>query len=258
MDAPIIARGRTAEIRAWSEGRVLKVYEDWCDPEWIRAEVHATRIAHAAGLSVPAVGEELIYAGRRAVVLERVDGVPMLAAFQAQPWLVASLSFTLGRLHAQMHRVRADGLPRLAFILPERVRAAAEAGLLPSERLEPLLEQASRLPDGEALCHMDFHPDNVQLTRRGAVILDWMTAAVGHPMADVARTVLLLTVGGVPPGQKLPLWLQAARHAACWMYLRGYGIRRRDYLPWVPIVAAGRLNERISGEREELLRLIAA
>jgi aminoglycoside phosphotransferase (APT) family kinase protein len=237
-------------------GQVLKVYEDWCSPELVDAEVQATKIAHAAGLSVPEVGEELEFEGRRAFVLERIDGISMLAAIKSRPWTVASLSFTLGRLHAQMHKVQAEGLPRLAQILPERVRQAAKAGLLPSERLEPLLEQAASLPDGDVLCHMDFHPDNVQLSSRGPVILDWMTGAAGHPMADVARTVLLLTGGGDPPGQTLPVWLRFARWVAYFQYLRGYGIRRQAYLPWMPVVAAGRLNERVPGEREGLLRLI--
>ena len=44
--------------------------------------------------------------------------------------------------------------------------------------------------DGDKLCHGDFHPGNVLLTEKGAVVIDWMTASICNPWADMARTDL--------------------------------------------------------------------
>src|SRR5262249_52939311 len=37
----------------------------------------------------------------------------------------------------------------------------------------------------------DYHPDNVLLSARGPLVIDWENAALGDPLADVARTLLL-------------------------------------------------------------------
>jgi hypothetical protein len=35
------------------------------------------------------------------------------------------------------------------------------------------------LPDRQNLCHGDYHPGNVLITRRGPLVIDWMTACAG-------------------------------------------------------------------------------
>jgi aminoglycoside phosphotransferase (APT) family kinase protein len=60
----------------------------------------------------------------------------------------------------------------------ERIERVAEA---PDLLRTAALDRLRRLPAGDRLCHGDFHADNVVLTRRGAVVLDWMTAVRGHP-----------------------------------------------------------------------------
>lgn len=55
-----IAYGRTAEIYAWEEGQILKLFYDWFDQENIAYEYHISRAIQKAGLPVPAVGEIII------------------------------------------------------------------------------------------------------------------------------------------------------------------------------------------------------
>ena len=52
------------------------------------------------------------------------------------------------------------------------------------------MERLAGLPDGDQLCHGDFRPDNLVLTASGPVVLDWMTATRGVPVADVVRTLM--------------------------------------------------------------------
>ena len=48
------------------------------------------------------------------------------------------------------------------------------------------------LPTGSALCHGDMHPANLLRSVRGSIIVDWFDAAVGYPLADLARSTLLM------------------------------------------------------------------
>lgn len=89
------------------------------------------------------------------------------------------------------------------FSDPTRERARVAGALLAElhhrlHRLPPL-----RSPDGTIL-HLDLHPENVMLTRRGPVVIDWTNATDGPPELDIAMTWVILE----PFAQALPL----ARH----------------------------------------------
>ena len=44
-----IAEGRTAEVFPWETGLVLKLYRDWCPPDWVERELMiATRMRDSA------------------------------------------------------------------------------------------------------------------------------------------------------------------------------------------------------------------
>ena len=126
------------------------------------------------------------------------------------------------------------------------------------------LATLDRLPDGDALLHLDFHPDQVVLTRRGPVVLDWMTAAQGHPLADVARTVILLRVGQLPyAGPLQRAFINAARRLFLRAYLRRTlglhpGLSEAAVATWTVPIAAARLRESIPGERDRLLAFLEA
>jgi Ser/Thr protein kinase RdoA (MazF antagonist) len=96
----------------------------------------------------------------------------------------------LAELHFKMHNIVAPPGLRLQ-------REQIESGIrmdanLPDATKDRVRRYLAELPDGEVLCHGDFHPDNVLLTARGPVIIDWMTGTRGYPLADVACTRLLI------------------------------------------------------------------
>ena len=93
-----------------------------------------------------------------ALVLERVDGATMLAELRRRPWRMAGHARTLAGLHDRLHEIPFEG---------------------------------------ERLIHLDFHPDNVLLSSRGPVVIDWANARAGKPALDVAMTwVICATSGG--------------------------------------------------------------
>lgn len=67
----------------------------------------------------------------------------------------------------------------------------AQAESLPSSTREAVLERLRRLPDGRALCHCDFRPNNIIVSSRGLITIDWAVGSRGNPLADLARSWLL-------------------------------------------------------------------
>lgn len=253
----LIAQGRTAEVYAWGDRQVLKLYYPWCPPNWIENEARVAQAIVAAGIPTPAAGEILEIEGRRGLVYERVTGVSMLAELNAQPWRIFAAARTLARLQAQIHQLQLADLPAYKAGLAGNIQHAEH---LPADLREKTLAILETLPEGETVCHADFHPGNVLLTANGPVIIDWMTAARGNPWADVARTSLILQIGAKAAGKQVsPLLL-----AAISLYHRTYLKRYRELSPdsenllprWLPVIAAARLDENIEPERQALLKLI--
>lgn len=82
------------------------------------------------------------------------------------------------------------------------VRTGAEllAGLL--GRLHSIPARGSNAPDHRIL-HLDLHPENVIITTRGPVVIDWTNATEGPPGLDRAMSALILAQVAltIPPPQ---------------------------------------------------------
>jgi aminoglycoside phosphotransferase (APT) family kinase protein len=235
-----VGSGHTADIFALGEDRVLKRFRPGTDPATVRREAASARAAAAAGLPVPAVREVTEAAGRPAIVYERVRGPTMRSRLARRPWAVRRYARLLAALHASIHAARPAGVPSLRDRLSRNVEAAPGLSAAARRRARSML---ASLPRGRALCHGDFHPENVLLAERGPVVVDWLDAARGPPAADVARTALLLRYAG---GEAGPLGA-AVRRAFRWWYLRAYCARRAVsrwlIRAWEVPVAAARLTE---------------
>ncbi len=239
-----LAVGRTAEIYRWAPGRVVKLYFDWFQPEDADLERRLARAVYAAGLPVPATGEIVHIAGRVGLIYQRCEGASMDLDLAQHPLRLFAHARQLAELHAELHArpMRAD-LPPLRRRLAHKIR---HANPLPGDLRAAALAALEALPDGDRLCHGDFHPGNILLSRPDPVIIDWIDAALGRPLADVARTSILALGSAATQEKRYASLGVRLLHA---VYLRHYfKIRpggRDEYRRWLPIVAAGRLSEGI-------------
>ena len=69
----------------------------------------------------------------------------------------------------------------------------------------PLLREAAGTApiDGDALLHLDVRSDNLCLTKRGAVLVDWNQACVGNPELDIAAWLPSLRLEGGPEPEEI-------------------------------------------------------
>jgi len=256
---PLLALGRTAEVYAWQEDQVLKLFYAWSSPDSAQHEIEIGRAIAAMALPTPKLVSALEIEGRQGILYERVEGPSMLKQTNAKPWLVFRFARELADLHAEIHRHNGDGLPPLRPALRWEID---QVDSLPPTLKAGVLRLLDTLPDGSALCHCDFHPDQVLITATGPVIIDWMTAHQGHPLADLARTLILLKVGQVPYAgwamrAIISLWRGLFYRTYIARYLERHPAATQGEInTWMIPVAAARLNEHIAGEQEPLLRMI--
>jgi len=245
LDKPI-AHGRTADIYDWDADHVLKLFHNWFEIENIEYEQRIARVIHARGVNSPAVGELLQIEGRHGLIYERVAGSSMLEIFQRQPWKVFHFGKMLARLHAHMHaNVSSREVPSQRKKLENKLKAADK---LPSPLRTRLLKTLEVMPIRERVCHGDFHPGNILISGKDATIIDWIDVSRGNPVADVARTSIILS--GAVESTQIPTRLQKilvnAFHST---YLKYYFRQHRngwdEYRVWLPIVAGARLSENI-------------
>ena len=253
-----IAQGRTAEIYLWDAGHILKLFREWCPPDWVEYEARIARAVYDAGVPSPHSGKIIEVNGRRGLIYEHLEGTSMLQDLNTRPWMLSKHARTLAELHVKIHQQSIAGLPSYKDRLRDDMRHTAH---LSEDLRNKILAHLDILPEGKDLCHGDYHPGNVLLTKKGPIVIDWMTACSGARWADVARTELLLRIAPKSAGKQVsPLlrWMVGIYHR---VYLSHYKARFPDTEAemdrWTPVIAAARLNENILPEREALIEIVS-
>jgi hypothetical protein len=237
----LLAAGRVAEVFEWGS-RVLKLYKSTAaKPAAFReAGVHAA--VEALGLPVPKVWSVEQIVGRWGLVLDRVNqgsfAEHMLNNSDDTPQYLECMV----RLHMRIHGHAAVQFASLKIRLAFNI---AVTKLLDERRKEDLLAGIADMPDGDRLCHGDFHHKNVLGDVSQPVIIDWPDARRGDPAADVCRSYLLMKLHAA---EIAPTYLDA--------YCATSDIARPAVLSWLPYVAAARFAEDVPGEFDDLMKIV--
>jgi streptomycin 6-kinase len=255
-----LAEGAEAEIFEWEDGAVLRLFRGARPDEWLEHEAAAMRAGHAALPLVPSILGRVDIEGRSGIVMERIDGDDLITIMSKRPWWMWRAGTISGNVHAQLHEVVA---PPEVQALADIVRMRAADPRVPPYAARAALTALAALPEGDRLLHGDLHPGNILMSSRGPVVIDWPNATRGDPHADVARTLLLVGHGTLPPGSPLFARVAAAvaRRVILVSYRRAYAARRpldpELLRRWSIVNAAIRFAEDIPGERDALLRRLA-
>lgn len=240
-----LGSGNVAEAFEYGP-HVLKLYRrpDARSAAFIEAATLSMLADH--GLPTPRVHQVGLFEDRWGLVMDRAAG-ETLARFTERGVELAPGAFEeMLRLHRLIHAEADPRLPSLTARL--RWRLACIEGIDEALRGR-LLARLAELPDGDRLCHGDFHPFNILGVPGSAIVIDWLDAASGPPAADVARSYMLIAAAAED---------FAAGYVAA--YAAAAEIAPAEIMAWVPVVAAARLvhENADANERARLLGLVAA
>jgi aminoglycoside phosphotransferase (APT) family kinase protein len=186
----LLAAGRDADIYEYGPGLVLRRSRAGRS---LTDEARVMEFVRSQGYPVPAVAE--MSDDGVDMVMERIEGVDMVAAMSKRPWTIPRQGAVLADLHRQLHELSA----------PDWLHDA------PVGR-------------GDRLLHLDLHPLNVMIGPRGPVVIDWTGACRGDPAVDVALAWVLIAAGEVPTGRLLLTILGHARSVLLKRFLRPFDV----------------------------------
>ena len=199
----MIGRGREADVFAVDQRRVLRRIRDGRD-----AEPEARLLRHLGGHGYPV--PEVYDVDGADLVMERLTGPSMSDVARSHPWRAQALGATLGRLHRTLHDVPAPAWLPSASVpasVPEFLSESAPASASPS---------ATASDERACVVHLDLHPENVLVTPRGPVVIDWANSGAGSPALDVAMTLVILRGIELRPHERLLIrLLLAAMRRSC-------------------------------------------
>ena len=254
-----IGQGNTAEIFLYGPGTVLKLFRDQFPESGVLKEWRVTRAVQTVYSRMPKALRLVSCGERSGILYELAEGQDLFRMIGSEPFLLFSTGKKLAEIHTEIHGKTISG------ILTVKEKLLQEIGWvndLSDDEKRKITDRLLLLPDGDRLCHFDFHPGNIMVSGGKFLVLDWLTACSGEPAADIARTCLLLKYGEVRNGDRLSrLILSITKVCIRRSYMRNIrrlsGITRDEIRRWILPAAAARLSEWLTEhERKRLLKLI--
>jgi len=254
----LIGHGRTADVFRYDENKVIKVFHQEFTPLAIEEYRKAQNIA-SVGVSAPYVYDFVDVDNKKGIVYEYVQGVSMLQLVQKHPFKTVHYAKLLACLHAKMHNRPVTGLANIKESIAETIGNIQQ---ISNEKRQVIINYLLKLPDGDSLCHYDFHPDNVLISEGNAKVIDWMTAGAGNPCADVCRTGIILKSNILPPGTStmesilIGRFRQIFYRSYITQYLKVTSVTMEEVERWLLPVSTARLAEGIESEVPYLNKII--
>ncbi|WP_042168292.1 phosphotransferase family protein [Paenibacillus gorillae] len=261
----LLGKGMTAEVYAWENGLVVKLYLAGIPSDWAGYEWKIARSIVDAGVPAPVAYELVELEARTGIVYERLIGHSLLNELLSDLTGAEQVVREMAELHAAIHRCKASSdsdLPRQAERLEREIRESRDVLQGREEELVEVLGELEAASLNGYVCHGDLHPDNIIRTAEGLRAIDWMNASSGAPHCDIARTSLMFLSPYLPDGSPFGSQehIMAFKKQMNGVYLEHYGsIMEVDQVmieKWFIPVAAARLRENVPGEQQWLLSII--
>jgi hypothetical protein len=261
MEMKIVGQGRHSTVYEYLDNQVLKMYPAGTGRDVAEQELGKTILVKNYGVECPWAREIFEEEGRFGILVDRVLGPNYLEWALQHPTALNKIVALFVQEQHEIHMHKVPELPSVKDILRTKIQGC---DAIPQETKERLFQKLKKLPEGEHLCHMDYHPENIVVSIDGPLTIDWANAGKGDYLADVAMTSVLFEIGTLPIGmefdQEGKVENTMGRFFANYIkeYLKMCGKGDEELLVWMAPVTAARLAEGIPEEKEPLLRVLRA
>ncbi|PEC83735.1 aminoglycoside phosphotransferase [Bacillus cereus] len=240
LDNPI-AKGNTAEIYLY-DNKIVKLFKDYLpDTESIN-EAKKQKYAYSCGLPVPNVFEVTKIQNRQAIIMEYVKGENigdlLLNNLNEAERYIGLCVNEQKKIHDI--RVNTDEMELMRKRLERQIKSVHK---LAENKKKNILQKLDSITFDFRLCHGDFHPFNLILSKEEKVkVVDWVDASSGDIRADIFRTYLLYAQSHIELAE---MYLK--------IYCNNTDLTRDEIFQWAPIVITARFAEKVSPQNEVYL-----
>jgi len=190
---------RSSQVFLLENNKLLKLFFNHVTSEQVDVEVINTQEAFEKGVTkVECFGKYKIE-DRYGMLMRKVDGKTLICIFTRNPLFYFKAYRIMADLHLQLHNTKTEKIRDYKKLAISCLDTETFDFLSVYEK-NKISEYIKKLPDGNSILHLDYHPDNLMYDGKTATIIDWMTAARGVPAADMATTAYLLKEGEMIPG----------------------------------------------------------
>ena len=220
--------------------KCIKVFnEDYSKADVLNEALNQARIEEK-GLNIPKIHEVTSIDGNWAIVSDYIEGKTLADLMAEDEDKTDEYLNMLVDIQLEIH---SKTCPLLNKLKDKMSRKISETELDATTRYE-LHTRLEGMPKHKKVCHGDFNPSNIIITKDGTpYILDWSHATQGNASADVARTYLLFCLNGDTEKAKKYLEIFCKKSNTAKQYVE----------KWMPIVAASQSVKGNEKEREFLL-----
>ncbi len=234
----VIGKGNTATVYEWEEGKVLKLFYQGYPKEAVEGEFDNARAVSDMAFSKPKVHGLVNCQDRMGIIYDRVRGESLL------DWVLRTrdlqgCALHMAKLHKTILRNRISNVPNYKEFLKHNIKKAQSVD---SKKQKEALQIVDKLPEGDTLCHGDFHPGNIFILDMNTMVIDFMNVCRGDYLYDVARTIFLVEYTLVPAEAEDREMLLKFKKALADLYLMQMNVTRemiQDYLSAIVIARAG-------------------
>lgn len=234
----IIGVGNTASVYEWEEGKVVKLFNQEYPDDAVENEYYNAMLIRDMDFTKPKAYEVISIEGRKGIIYDKVEGESL------QDWVmrtrdVQQCASYMAKLHKTIIQNNISNAADYKDFLKQHIPHA----LLTADEQKNLLQMIDKLPDGNTLCHGDFHPGNIIMSGENTYIIDFMNICHGDYLYDIARTVFLVEYTPVPAETKDRGIILALKKSLADSYLMHMNVTREMIQDYLTIISAVRKGE---------------
>lgn len=234
----MIGTGNTANVYDWEEGKVLKLFNQGYPDEAVEKEYHNATAIKDMNFLKPKPYGIISFEGKKGIIYDKVEGESLL------DWVMKTndlqgCTIHMANLHKTIGQNKISNVPNYKDFLKQHLPNT----LFSIEKQGKILQRIDKLPDGNSLCHGDFHPGNILISDGRAYVIDFMNICHGNSLYDIARTVFLIEYTPVPSEAKDKDMILYFKKSLSELYLKQMDITRDMIQKYLSVIIAVRKGE---------------
>ena len=177
----VIGVGNTAIVYEWEEGKVLKLFYQGYPKEAVEREFHNAMTIRNMDFAKAKAYDIIYYEERIGIIYDKLEGESLLD-WVMKTGNVQECAISMAKLHKVITQNKITNVPNYKEFLKRNIENAPCEN--PKKR-EELLQLLDKLPDGNTLCHGDFHPGNILISNGHTKVIDLRIEGLNALLKDI-------------------------------------------------------------------------